>query len=387
MPDDVKSDRRGLLWAIIGVVATCATGIPALYFTMKESLPLVVYEIVSESNVLDLHRSVENLDIMFRGENIRKANENLRLITLAIRNDGQVNVLQNNFDTTEPWGFKIQNGRLADTPRIVDSNSAYLRQKLRPILVTNDTAHFNKVILERGKFVSLDLLILHKNDQQPVIEPIGKIAGQEAILVTRRPPPEKIPSFWQRALSGSVWEHLVRFFLSILVLFVIIAVVFIIEDSNRKRKSRRRRKNEQFRSTQLEQHLSSLLSQISASERRFVLFIIHATNGDPEQLFKIQSIIDSQDVVKQLKDADEYLTELNKKAIGGMFRVQPLVPTALFEKNESGEYRVSDEARRIIPLLTDFLIKAPLPRDLLPKRQLEAGDGKDDGINWWQFKV
>jgi len=235
---------------------------------------------------------------------------------------------------SKTWGFRIQNGRLVDAPRIVDSNSPYLRSKLSPILVTNDIAHFNKVILERGKFVSLDLLILYTNDQQPVIEPIGKIAGQEAILVTRRPPPEKVPSFWHQALYGSLWVHFARAGLYILVILAIITVLVIIDKVKLKRERRRRRQDDQLRSMRLEEHLAPLLDQIPAGDKRIVLFIINATDGDPKRLFEIQSIIESDDVVKQLTDTEEYLTALAKKTIGGMFQVQPHIPAALFEKDE-----------------------------------------------------
>lgn len=196
MPDGERHTSPGLRWSLAGIFATIALGAPALYFTVQEGTPSLKFEITSEANVFDLHESLENLDIIFQGENIRKANQNLRIVTLTVRNDGRATILQNHFDTTEPWGFTVKDAQLVDAPRVVDSNSAYLRNKLQPSVPANNVVEFQKVIIEPGKFISLELLLLHGTSVTPALVPIGKIAGIDELTVTRRPPEHAALTFW-----------------------------------------------------------------------------------------------------------------------------------------------------------------------------------------------
>jgi len=93
---------------------------------------------------------------------------------------------------------------------------------------------FKKIIFERGKFFTFEIMVLHDKNQLPDILPLGKIAGIQQILISK-PPDEKGESFWSQLTSGSIFIHLIRLFaypfILILLIFVIAIPSVMIADS------------------------------------------------------------------------------------------------------------------------------------------------------------
>src|SRR5262249_33173882 len=104
-------------------------GLLGLYAAFHEKQASLRFEITGESNVLDIRQSLPDLQVSFQGEDIQRQNLNLRIITLRITNDGEVDILQPSYDQTEPWGFQLTGGRIIEL-RPVFSQSQYLTSKI-----------------------------------------------------------------------------------------------------------------------------------------------------------------------------------------------------------------------------------------------------------------
>jgi len=130
--------------------------------------------IVSASSFLGLivavlglyYTSVKNLAVLFQGRDIQQENLNLKILTVQIVNQGEVNILETYFDSRNPWGLQVQGGRLIEA-RIIGSNSRYLNENLQPKIIDNKYVTLEKVIFDRGKYVTLELLVLHAKDAEP----------------------------------------------------------------------------------------------------------------------------------------------------------------------------------------------------------------------------
>ena len=109
-------------------------------------------ETISETNILDVRRNLQDLSIVFRGQNVEEQNLNLRILTIEIANTGTIDILPVHYDVEDDWGIKFNAGEVVEA-RLVDTNSDYLRSKIVPQLLGTDTVAFPKVIFEKGEFI------------------------------------------------------------------------------------------------------------------------------------------------------------------------------------------------------------------------------------------
>jgi hypothetical protein len=360
MTKEDNSVRRSLLWTILGVVATVALGAPALYFTLKERTPALTLELTSEANVFDLHKSLDNLDIIFKGENIRLSGENLRILTLTIRNDGPTTILQSLYDETEPWGIAVTQARLVATPRVVGSNSDYLREKIRPTVANTNSIQFQKVIIEPGKYVAIEMLLLHKADQAPILTPFGKIAGINALVVSKRSPEPAATTFVEHVFVGSIWVNLSRFGIYTLLVILLFAVFIAFAEIKSLPKSRRITNEWRDRQARMDKHFAELFDQMTPIEKKLALALINSTWGQQKPLSELKSILLSKDTASRISETNRFIAELAKSNIACMFEVKKLLPKELFTPHDDGSVTVDDRAVRVVEALVDFISAHPV---------------------------
>lgn len=199
-----------VLWDIIGIIAAIGFGLIGLYSVFHEARPNISFEIVNEANVLDIHKPLKNLIIYFQGEDIQQRDLNLRILTVRIENTGEVDILPSHFDQNIVWGIEVKNGKIIDEVRLVSSNSEYLNVNLCPKVLAENTMEFKKLIFEKGKYFTFEILVLHKKEKFPEIVPIGKIAGIEKIMPINFGSKKEKTSF-DDFFHGSVPINLLRF--------------------------------------------------------------------------------------------------------------------------------------------------------------------------------
>jgi hypothetical protein len=203
-------------------------------------------DIAAESNVLDVKHPIPDLSILFEGRDIEEERSNLKILTIRVINDGESNIHENDFDSRIPFGLQIDDGVVVRA-QIVGANSTYLTDNLRPQVQAPNRILFEKVIFDRGKFVSLEILILHKKAARPRITPLGKIAGLDQISVTDSFSDHQQETFLQQVFRGAVAIQIARTIAyALIALGTVIAVGFSIAGisstySNWKKHQRRRK--------------------------------------------------------------------------------------------------------------------------------------------------
>jgi len=206
-----------------------AIGAFGLYATLHEPKPMVSLEIIGESNVLDVYRPLEDLDVSFRGQDIQKSNQNLRILTVRVENTGDTDIRQVDFDQTEAWGLYLKNGQVIRT-KLVGSNVAYIQNNLNPRLASKDSVIFDKIIFDRRKYFTLEILVLHGKGVQPQIIPIGKIAGIDSISVQEYVLKEPKPSFIKQTYQGSWAVQVLRTLSYTIGLILLVVIMVFISD-------------------------------------------------------------------------------------------------------------------------------------------------------------
>ncbi len=142
----------------------------------------------------------------------------MRVIT-----NGEVDILQTQFDQDQAWGLQVTDGRVREA-RPIEASSSYLNDKSNPRVVSENVLQFDHAIVEKGQFFSFNMLVVHPKDVTPEIIPLGKIAGVDGIVVTRIPVEVEGPGFFSD-LFGRGWPvQLVRAILFLMGAAVILGL-------------------------------------------------------------------------------------------------------------------------------------------------------------------
>lgn len=260
----MKDIESKFAWSFFGVLLTVIITVFTLSYEKK---PEIVFDIINETNVLDVRQPVKDLVVLFQNENIEEKKENLRILQVKISNQGQADVLQSHYDADDIFGLEVENAKLIEV-RLVDSNSSYLKGKLSPKIQAANIVQFNKLIFEKNKYVVVELLVLHTKDGELNITPLGKIVNMDKIPLTNSWLKSDKGGFFQQLLYGNFQVHAVRFLLDVLLLFLIIAVLVFVSSKLDEIKSRKKEKIRQAEIsalfTDLEIKNSKFLSDISS---------------------------------------------------------------------------------------------------------------------------
>ncbi|MCH7737102.1 MAG: hypothetical protein IH872_06840 [Chloroflexi bacterium] len=204
----INNHRSGAFAALTFAVSVSL----ALFFglsNISEPDPKMTYEIVRETDVLDVRTPVEELQITFQNQDIQGENLNLRIYAMRVINNGEVDILQTQFDQDQIWGVQVIGGRIIEA-RPIEASSAYLNEKSNPQVLGENIVQFDKAIVEKGQFFAFNMLVVHGKDVTPEIVALGKIAGIDEIVVTRVPVEVEGPGFLSDLFGGGWAVQLVR---------------------------------------------------------------------------------------------------------------------------------------------------------------------------------
>ena len=166
-------------------------------------------ETISDTYLLDVRRPLQDLSIVFRGQNVQEHNLNLRIVTINVVNSGEVDILPTHYDLEDDWGVQFKDGEVIEA-RLVDTNSDYLRSKRIPQRFSVDTVVFPKIIFEQGIFFAVEVLLLHSKNESPSLSSVGKIAGVDDITVITRSLSRQEASFAAELFQGNALVQVVR---------------------------------------------------------------------------------------------------------------------------------------------------------------------------------
>ena len=226
----IKILEKKMAWGIIGTTISIITFLLGYYFSNQEKKVQIAYEIISETNVLQINKSLNNLQILLNNQNLLQSNSNLKIIKLRIRNNGDFDIQDNQYDKKIKWGFRIVNGKIVDTVSIIDSNSEYIKKAIK-IEQNESDVTFNEIIFDRKKFFTLEFMVIYDRQQTPVIEFIGKIVGIDKIIPINISIQNENESFFSKLFHGTILQNIVRLLIFGILFVFIVFVIFMIISS------------------------------------------------------------------------------------------------------------------------------------------------------------
>lgn len=240
----LKSMENKFAWSFLGFLMAMFFGAITLYLGFyKEIKPDLNFVITADSSVLDVKENLGDLDIIYENESLSEKRQDLRVITFRVVNQGNAPILSNYYDSNDPVGFEVIDGKLADEPTLLDASNDYLKEKLLTKASPDNKVMFSNVILEPSEYFELKILVLHDLGKKPHIKAFGKIATVNSIDVLRDFSSENKLSFLETTFGGGITSNLIRLFTyGFIFLFLIIGlIVFSEKISSIKEKRRKER--------------------------------------------------------------------------------------------------------------------------------------------------
>jgi len=282
----LRSKEKRFAWSLLGALIGMAS-LLLTYQAARDKHARLTFSLTNEANIYNLHSHLAGLQILFLGADLEKENLNLRILTIQLQNVGGTDILQSHYDSVEPWGVTVTGSRIIEA-RVVGASSDYLRSHINPQW-DGDRLTLAKPILERGKFVVLDVLVTHRRDHDPTIVPFGKIAGIDSFEVNRPNSRTQGDGLFRRSLAGSPGVQALRL-ISYPILLVLSAAGLVgliaLGSSLFYRLTRNRRKHEVARvlkNVKNEVH-RRFLEQLYMSRGPLGLAQLNNILGDPEGL-------------------------------------------------------------------------------------------------------
>lgn len=239
---DNKLSSRRILQTVIAFIGSISAVLGIYTFFVQDKVLQIDYEVLANTNVLDINANISKLDITYDGSSLKTRNQSLRIINLRVRNTGNESVLRSFYDNNDPLGVIVTKGKVIEKPELVGTSSEYIKKNLKVKFDSTSRISFSDIILEPNDYYTVKLLILYPSGQNPKIHSTGKVAGiKEIPVVSLAQGTKDKKSFWEITFGGNIYSHLIRGISYTFICIVIIVSIVISYDSlseYRKKKKR-----------------------------------------------------------------------------------------------------------------------------------------------------
>jgi hypothetical protein len=218
--------EKGFAWSFLGfVLAACFGGLAIYTEFFKSRSAKLEYEVISNTPVLTTREEVPALKILYDNLDIRQTKQTLSVVSIRVRNTGDADILNGNYDERAPVGLDIGGGTILE-PRIVAASNDYLRTNAGCKLKGPVSLDFVPIILERQEFYVVKFLVLHPDSTAVQVRPRGKVAGVRQITLTDSSTADQSPGLLATAIAGPPKVQLLRL-VAYTVVFVVLAIAVV----------------------------------------------------------------------------------------------------------------------------------------------------------------
>ena len=202
---------RSFSWSFLGFfvgIFGVAFGVWAYFRPIS---PRLTYEILTNTPVLNVREDVNDLQVMFKGNDISKDGQSLIVVTFRVENNGAVGIKIGDYDPRSLLGLSIGEGEIVERPKVIAASTGYERDAVEIILpsdrksedeeaVLDNRMSFEPLILDPQEFFTIKLLALTSSEVLE-LQPVGKVAGVKNIRV--------VQSFEKKVESSNIWTELI----------------------------------------------------------------------------------------------------------------------------------------------------------------------------------
>lgn len=297
----LKSLDGKFSWSFFGfVIGIVGVGYAIYVEHFKDESPKLVFDILSNTQVLSVNEDVNNLDILYNGQNLKEQKENLILLTIRIGNFGNGNIRESDYFSASPFGLTVNGGKIVETPVLIDASGEFIKKNIMPNFDTLNRITFNKIPFDKGESFTIKILTICKENIVPTIAPFGKISGITDRFVVKSSFKEtqaNKKSFFESLIEGSAAIHLVRLFCYVLIFVIIIVIALSLGTIPSKIRNLKRL-------TIIKKYKSFVGYKISTGLKE--VFIIYKLLGSENLVWLKDNLNDSSKLLKIIETHNKY---------------------------------------------------------------------------------
>nr|WP_319570412.1 hypothetical protein [uncultured Draconibacterium sp.] len=205
-------------WSFFGFFVGVLGLLFGFYAFYHKEKPKLQFEIVTNTDVFNLHENIGKLQILYDNENVLSIDTTLKLVTVKLINSGGASIKKDDFDKDYLLKLNIENYIIADKPSVIDYSNTYLKERLQ-FTYNSKSIIINPIILDKDDYVIFKLLIIGARNEEVKMISTGKIAGQKNIpVLTDNMNKEKKPIWYYPSI-------IIGAFISLLFMGFILALV------------------------------------------------------------------------------------------------------------------------------------------------------------------
>lgn len=293
----------GGIWAFI---TTCLS--LYLSFFPPEQNPCLTFYQKAKFDAFTVDKSIEDLQIFFKGVDIRKSNLNLRIYKFKLVNNGKRDIKDLDYVKEISFGMGIKNGRVARI--IIDkvAKNGIASHVFDKINEDSTEVLFNKIFIGRNDYMMFDLWVIHKSDSEPELISLGRIADTQIVLTSD-----------DETGNSGLYDLLKAILVIALLIFGLIVVVYLIELIITFLK-------EQIRHLIIKRILGNHLDQDNKMQR--LIIKVYCTIGKKKFIEVMKVLINDKEAEMQFREEIKY-----QKVVKDFFELEKNKKIETREKN------------------------------------------------------
>lgn len=148
------------------------------YYHPNNQDPIIIINQKDDFNLFKLNDTIESLNVLYKGQDIRKQKLNLRVFKLRLSNEGKTDLTPVQYDKNVPFGILVQNGIVIAVDSLGCTDDLW--GELRPTFKDSTKILFNtNVVIKKNDFLDFKIIVLYKNNVVPTLRKIGKIGNAD----------------------------------------------------------------------------------------------------------------------------------------------------------------------------------------------------------------
>jgi hypothetical protein len=183
-------------FSLLGCIISVVFGIAGIWYGVSSRMSAdLQIDILSDTNIVDIGKDSDKLDILYNGKSIKSAGSTLSVITFRIVNFGNAPIRLDSFPPDAPLGIVLSEGEIVDVPQAIAASSDHLPNEMKATCKDARTVLFAPAVMRPGDFIDFRLLVIHGDSSKPIdIKSIG-VSGDVKEVPVRRPfdPPRYLP--------------------------------------------------------------------------------------------------------------------------------------------------------------------------------------------------
>lgn len=256
---NLKSIDRRFPWSFLGFLAGVIFGLFGVYTVFfYAKAPELKAEIQSATPVFSLKENVHDLNIIFKGQDIKQAHKGLTLINLKLINNGNFSIKPGDFDPKAPLTIILKKGEIVKAD-ILETSDPYFKKVFADTKISSQSIQFPPFIMDPGQYLSIHLLTLHEESARPTLTITGKIANVPNVPVIKIVSNPSNTSKQTLAFSGDIIVQFMRVLVyGISTLLGIIGIIILFWKIQSSIESKRRKNHRLKIEMEIEKFLLSL---------------------------------------------------------------------------------------------------------------------------------